>query len=248
MAGVTDAQLDAIMEDSNGEADSLRRTRARGAAAQGAEMVLPNMEGQLTPALYRRSLGEHFDDGEIFELGMVAAVLTGIAKFRFVYDLVEIGANAPHIARVVLQELLRGRLLRWPRRVSRIKEKLRYRLSMTHGCAFCNKGNVEAARPPASPTPSSTPSWLRRATSSANASARCCGWATRWMLPNMEGQLTPALYADLSAHFDDGEIFELGMVAAVLTGIRSSSSSTTWWSAKHIARWGRGPRPSDPPQ
>ena len=28
----------------------------------------------------------------------------------------------------------------------RIKELLRYRLSMTHGCAFCNKGNVEAAR------------------------------------------------------------------------------------------------------
>ena len=60
----------------------------------GAEMVLPNMEGQLTPALHA-DLSAHFDDGEIFELGMVAAVLTGIAKFLFVYDLVEREAHCP---------------------------------------------------------------------------------------------------------------------------------------------------------
>ena len=52
------------------------------------------MEGQLTPALYA-DLSVHFDDGEIFELGMVAAVLTGIAKMLFVYDLVEREAHCP---------------------------------------------------------------------------------------------------------------------------------------------------------
>ena len=89
-AGVTDAQLDNIMNDASG----VFSERERAVLRLGAEMVLPNMEGQLTPALYA-DLSAHFDDGEIFELGMVAAVLTGIAKFLFVYDLVEREAHCP---------------------------------------------------------------------------------------------------------------------------------------------------------
>ena len=76
------------------EASDVFSERERAVLRLGAEMVLPNMEGQLTPALYA-DLSAHFDDGEIFELGMVAAVLTGIAKFLFVYDLVEREAHCP---------------------------------------------------------------------------------------------------------------------------------------------------------
>ena len=54
------------------------------------------MNGQLTPALYA-SLRNHFDDGEIFELGLIAGILTGAAKFLFVFDLVEKEANCPII-------------------------------------------------------------------------------------------------------------------------------------------------------
>ena len=101
----------------------------------------------------------------------------------------------------------------------RIKELLRYRLSMTHGCAFCNKGNVEAARR-AGVSDAQLDAIMDEGSAvfSGQERAVLC-LAAEMVLPNMEGQLSPALYADLSAHFDDGEIFEFGMVAAVLTGI-----------------------------
>lgn len=51
------------------------------------EMVLTNQEGRLTDA-QRAALLEHFTPEEAFELGMTSAVLTGMAKFLFVFDLV----------------------------------------------------------------------------------------------------------------------------------------------------------------
>jgi alkylhydroperoxidase family enzyme len=51
------------------------------------EMVLTNQEGRLTDA-QRAALAEHFPAEQVFELGMTAAVLTGMAKFLFVFDLV----------------------------------------------------------------------------------------------------------------------------------------------------------------
>ena len=101
----------------------------------------------------------------------------------------------------------------------RIKELLRYRLSMTHGCAFCNKGNVEAARR-AGVSDAQLDAIMDEGSAVFSGQERAVlRLAAEMVLPNMEGQLSPALYADLSAHFDDGEIFELGMVAAVLTGV-----------------------------
>lgn len=55
---------------------------------------MTNMHGTLTPPLYQ-ALKPFFDDAQIFELGMVAGMLTGMAKFIFVYDLVEKEANCP---------------------------------------------------------------------------------------------------------------------------------------------------------
>jgi len=40
-------------------------------------------------------LSEHFDDAQIIELGMVGAFLSGMAKFLFVFDLVEKEADCP---------------------------------------------------------------------------------------------------------------------------------------------------------
>jgi hypothetical protein len=51
-------------------------------------MSLLQPAGVLDAELYGR-LRRHFDDGQLFELGMTMAVLTGMAKFLFVYDLVE---------------------------------------------------------------------------------------------------------------------------------------------------------------
>ena len=42
----------------------------------------------LTQSLYG-DLRQHFSDGELLELGLVMAVLSGMAKFLFAFDLVE---------------------------------------------------------------------------------------------------------------------------------------------------------------
>ncbi len=58
------------------------------------QMVLQNMDGYLDPLLYAE-LRERFDDAEIFELGVTMAVLTGMAKFLFIADLVPKELNCP---------------------------------------------------------------------------------------------------------------------------------------------------------
>ena len=52
------------------------------------------MEGLLTTELYA-SLKKHFDDAQIVEMGMIAAFLTGMAKFLFVFDLVTREVQCP---------------------------------------------------------------------------------------------------------------------------------------------------------
>ena len=120
----------------------------------------------------------------------------------------EIGANAPHMLEWYFKSFYEG-VFYGGRVEVRIKELLRYRLSMTHGCAFCNKGNVEAARR-AGVTDVQLDIIMNDASDVFDERERAVlRLGAEMALPNMKGQLTPALYADLSAHFDDGEIFEL---------------------------------------
>ena len=51
------------------------------------QMMLQNMNGELTKDLYDR-LKKYYDDKQIVEMGFVAAILTGMAKYIFVFDLV----------------------------------------------------------------------------------------------------------------------------------------------------------------
>ena len=82
-AGITQAQVDAIFEP---EA-ALWDDRDRAVIALGDEMMLQNMAGHLSPALHAR-LRAHYSDAQIVELGFVAAVLTGVAKWIFTFDMV----------------------------------------------------------------------------------------------------------------------------------------------------------------
>lgn len=50
--------------------------------------------GYLDAELYQR-LAPHFSDGEIFELGMTMAVLSGMAKFLFCFDLAKREESCP---------------------------------------------------------------------------------------------------------------------------------------------------------
>jgi AhpD family alkylhydroperoxidase len=82
-AGITPEQVDAIHEPGNAAWDD----KDRAVLALAQEMMLQNMDGHLSPALYTQ-LRMHYDDGEIVEIGFIAAVLTGVAKWIFTFDMV----------------------------------------------------------------------------------------------------------------------------------------------------------------
>lgn len=130
----------------------------------------------------------------------------------------EVGANAPELMAWYKDEFY-GRLFYGGRVETRIKELMRYRLSMTHGCAYCNKGNRDAATR-AGVTAEQLARIMNEEAPCFDARERAVlALADQIVLTNMHGELTPALVAELRPHFDDAQIFELGMVAGILTGM-----------------------------
>lgn len=89
-AGITDAMVDAVMDPSS----QVFNDKDRAVLMLAEEMMLQNMDGQLSPSLYD-ALKAHYDDGEIIEIGFIAAILTGVAKWIFVFDMVNREENCP---------------------------------------------------------------------------------------------------------------------------------------------------------
>jgi hypothetical protein len=50
--------------------------------------MLQNMHGQLSKGLYDK-LRKYYDESEIVEMGFVSAILTGMAKWIFTFDIVD---------------------------------------------------------------------------------------------------------------------------------------------------------------
>ena len=101
----------------------------------------------------------------------------------------------------------------------RIKEIVRLRLSVTHGCRFCNQGNKLDALD-AGLKQNDVDAIVESNTDhfSAKERAAIC-LADEIALTNSNGELTEANYADLKVHFSDAEILELGMTMGILTGM-----------------------------
>ncbi len=89
-AGITDAMIDAIFDISSPEFND----KDRAVLMLAEEMMLQNMEGQLSADLYQR-LRAHYDEGQIIEIGFIAAVLTGVAKWIFTFDMVNREETCP---------------------------------------------------------------------------------------------------------------------------------------------------------
>lgn len=83
-AGVPQEQIDGLPDYENGPFSE----REKAALALADVMVLTNPKGHVTKAIYDRARA-HFSDGEMVELGVVMAVLSGMAKMVFAFDLVE---------------------------------------------------------------------------------------------------------------------------------------------------------------
>lgn len=92
--GITEEQLSNIMHEDH----SCFSAPQRAVLKLAKEMALQNMNGELSEVLYDE-LSVHFDDGQIYNMGVAAGVLTGMAKFIFVFDLVEKDAACPVIFR-----------------------------------------------------------------------------------------------------------------------------------------------------
>ena len=132
--------------------------------------------------------------------------------------LIEIGAHAPELMNWY-RDSFYAKVFYGGRVDVRSMELLRYRLSMTHGCAYCNRGNSAAART-AGVTDAQLAHVMNEEDPVFDARDRAVlRLADQVVLTNMHGNLDAALYAALRAHFDDGQIFELGMTAGILTGM-----------------------------
>ena len=83
-AGITEAEMEALTDHANGPFSPAEKA----ALALADVMVLTNPKGAVTPELYA-GLKPHLSDAQMVELGMIMAVLCGMAKFIFAYDLVE---------------------------------------------------------------------------------------------------------------------------------------------------------------
>lgn len=133
--------------------------------------------------------------------------------------LFEIAGNAPEIIEWYYDRFY-GEIFHQGRVEVRLKQLARYKLSTMHGCAFCNRGNEKAAL-----TAGVTPEQIAalgnvEAAVFDNKERALLKLCEQMTLSNMEGHLSADLHAEMRASgFDDGEIFELGVVMAVLTGM-----------------------------
>ena len=91
-AGIAQTQIDALADYEIGPFSD----REKAALALADTMALTQPKGQLDAALHAR-LKPHFTDGELVELGVIMAVLCGMAKMIFAFDLVEKEDSCPFI-------------------------------------------------------------------------------------------------------------------------------------------------------
>ncbi len=130
----------------------------------------------------------------------------------------EVFGNHPDLYRWYTEQFY-GRVFRSGLVERRIKELVRLRLSTTHGCRFCNQGNrVDALEAGLSETDLAGLDDFEHASFSEREKA-ALRLADELVLTKTDGTLTQPLYAELSQHFSDAEILELGLVMGILSGV-----------------------------
>jgi AhpD family alkylhydroperoxidase len=132
--------------------------------------------------------------------------------------LLEVLANAPeHLA--WYYDTFYGGIFFGGRVERRVKEVLRLRLSIRHGCAFCNRGNTRSALEAGLTEAEIAALRLPEAPGFDARDRAVIRLADEMALQNMAGDLDAALRAELARHFDPPGMVELALVAAVLTGM-----------------------------
>ena len=142
--------------------------------------------------------------------------LTGSATF------VEVFAQAPDVLEFVLEKFYGG-LFFGGTVAGRYKQLARLKLSLLHGCQTCNRQNVPGALE-AGFTASQIDALIAGDDAPFTPAERAViAYAGEVALTNVEGRLSPTLFAQLRAHFSEPQILELGTVMAVICGMAKLS-------------------------
>jgi hypothetical protein len=142
--------------------------------------------------------------------------LTGDATF------VEVFAQAPEMLDFVMGKFY-GPLFFGGKVDHRYKQLVRLRLSTRHGCLTCNKQNVPGALA-AGITQAQIDALMHYEDGPfTEAEKAVLAYADQVALTNLEGRMTPELYARLRGHFSDADLCELGTVMAVISGMAKLS-------------------------
>ena len=135
---------------------------------------------------------------------------------------VEVFANAPELLTFVMNDFYKKIFFEGQVKL-KYKELARLRLSIAHGCLTCNKQNI----------PGCIEAGFSKAQIDAiekfetgpfdDAEKAVLAYAEQMILTNLDGRLSPGLYARLKAHFSDHDILELGTCMAVIGGMAKLS-------------------------
>ena len=142
--------------------------------------------------------------------------LTGDATF------VEVFAQSPALLDFVMQQFY-SKVFFGGSVDQRFKQLARLRLSIIHGCRTCNKQNVPGALAAGFSQGQIDALQDGRQDGFDPAERAVIDYADQIALPNMEGTMTPSLFARLRAHFSEPEILELGTAMAVVSGMAKLS-------------------------
>ena len=94
-AGVSQEQIKSLHTYETGPFSEAEKA----ALALADVMALTNPNGYLNKDLYDRAR-KHFTDGQLYELGQIMAVLCGVAKWLFAFDMVEKEDYCPFVPKV----------------------------------------------------------------------------------------------------------------------------------------------------
>ena len=142
--------------------------------------------------------------------------LTGSATF------VEAFAQAPEVLDLIMNKFYLG-LFFGGQVAQRYKQLARLKLSLLHGCRTCNLQNIPGARA-AGFTDAQIDALAAGDPAPFTAAEQAViAYAGQVALTNMEGELTPGLYAQLRESFSEADILELGAVMAIIAGMAKLS-------------------------
>jgi alkylhydroperoxidase family enzyme len=142
--------------------------------------------------------------------------LTGDATF------VEVFAQAPDMLEFVMRQFY-AKVFFGGAVEQRYKQLARLKLSLIHGCRTCNKQNVPGALEAGFTQAQVDALSDGNSEPFAPAERAVIDYAEQIALSNMEGRMTPALFARLRAHFSEAQILELGTAMAVISGMAKLS-------------------------